>query len=54
MSCINRNVLYLRQGKLRELPTTLELLALAYNLISTVWKVKVSVFPYSHFIFGGL
>lgn len=43
MSCINRNVFYLREGKPREFPTTLESLNLAYDLISIVWKIKVNI-----------
>lgn len=51
MSCLNTNVFYLQEGKLRELPTHVSNLARVYDIISTVWKAKViSISPCSwHF-----
>lgn len=44
-SCVGRNLVFLTEGDLRELPLEIVDLKQVYNLISTAWKCKVSIPP---------
>lgn len=44
-SCVGRNLVFLTEGDLRELPLEIVDLKQVYNLISTAWKCKVSILP---------
>ncbi|KAI5840132.1 hypothetical protein DFP73DRAFT_560137 [Morchella snyderi] len=43
MSCIGRNVFYLREGKCRELPVDVRNLTALYDVVPDVWKAKWAI-----------
>lgn len=46
MSCIGRNVFYLREGECRNLPVGLGGLTALYDVVLDVWKAKVCSVPF--------
>jgi hypothetical protein len=46
MSCIGRNVFYLREGECRYLPVDVKNLTALYDVVLDVWKAKVCSLPF--------